>query len=340
MLEFIFTLDYEIYGNGEGSLRTLVYDPAKRLKDVFDKWKACPVIFVEAAALEMIEAYEADPAMILVKDQIRDFLDSDYEIGLHIHPQWYNAHYEDGKWRPDYSEYNLCRLAEERIVEIVDRSITYLRKLSGATGFCPLSFRAGNWLFQPTRTLAKALINRGIMIDSSVFKGGVQHQHDLDYRRALKNGYYWQFSDDVNVTDTQGPLVEMPIYTKMVPIWKMLTKKRVDLQRKSYKKTVVVKQKFSRLRDLIRFRYPLKLDFCRMAMGELIELLDAEINRDNDNPHIFRPIVAIGHTKDLIDIETVESLLSYLGENGIKISTFRDVYPKVKVPMEHKINVE
>ena len=28
MIECIFTIDYEIYGNGEGSLQQLVYEPA------------------------------------------------------------------------------------------------------------------------------------------------------------------------------------------------------------------------------------------------------------------------------------------------------------------------
>ena len=31
MIECIFTLDYEIYGNGTGALKDLVYEPAERL---------------------------------------------------------------------------------------------------------------------------------------------------------------------------------------------------------------------------------------------------------------------------------------------------------------------
>ena len=32
MIECIFTIDYEIYGNGEGSLKELVFEPASVLK--------------------------------------------------------------------------------------------------------------------------------------------------------------------------------------------------------------------------------------------------------------------------------------------------------------------
>jgi hypothetical protein len=37
MVEIIFTLDYEINGNGVGVLRDLVYEPAEHLRHVFEK---------------------------------------------------------------------------------------------------------------------------------------------------------------------------------------------------------------------------------------------------------------------------------------------------------------
>ena len=67
MIECIFTIDYEIYGNGEGSLRELVYEPAENLRTIFKKWNARFVVFVEVAELEMIEAECADPDIDLVK---------------------------------------------------------------------------------------------------------------------------------------------------------------------------------------------------------------------------------------------------------------------------------
>ena len=52
MIECIFTIDYEIYGNGEGSLQELVYEPAQRLMVVFEEWDARFVNFVEVAELD------------------------------------------------------------------------------------------------------------------------------------------------------------------------------------------------------------------------------------------------------------------------------------------------
>lgn len=330
MIECIFTIDYEVYGNGEGLLMDLVHEPAEKLKAIFQAYGKRFLVFVEVAELEMIEAKGVDPAIDLVKQQIRAFHEKGFEIGLHIHPQWYNGRYEGGSWLLDYSEYNLCTLPRERVIQIVDRSIAYLRRVLGAAAFTPFSFRAGNWLFQPSRTAASVLAERGIRVDSSVFKGGVQHQHKLNYRRALKNGYYWKFMDEASVPDFQGALLELPIHTQMVPTWKMLTTKRIDLQRKGSSASRTGMERVYRLLDLLRFWSPLKFDFCRMTIEELTGMMDKVIREDHQNPTLFRPIVAIGHTKDLVDFRTVESFLDYLNKRKIPVSTFEEIYPLCK----------
>jgi hypothetical protein len=328
MIECIFTIDYEIYGNGDGSLRDLIYEPTRKLKDIFDQAGIKIVTFVEAVELERIEALKTDSFIREVKQQVQELHRQGHEIALHLHPQWCNARYYQGKWGLDYSEYNLCVLPEKRIAEIVANAITYLRNMLSVSDFTPLSFRAGNWLFQPTKTAAKILADHGIKIDSSVFKGGLQHQHKLDYRGAAKNGYFWKFYDDVNTPDSRGALVEIPIYTRIVPFWKMATMKRVGLQQKGSSAARTVLHRLSRLLDMARFWHPLKFDFCRMSINELTCMVDAVIKEDKKDPTIFKPLVAIGHTKDLVDFKTVELFISYLKNRGISIATFQEVYAR------------
>jgi hypothetical protein len=328
MIECVFTIDYELYGNGEGSLLGLVYEPEERLRAIFRARGARFVTFVEVAELEMIEAAGTDAAIDLVKRQVRDFHQEGFELGLHLHPQWYNGRYESRRWLLDYSEYNLCTLPTKRIAQIVSRSVEYLQRTLNVTGFVPLSFRAGNWLFQPTLTVAEVLAEHGVKVDTSVFKGGLQREHKLDYRRALDNGHYWRFTNDINVPDARGALLELPIYTQMVPAWKMLTGKRVGLQKKGSSEGQNGNGKLDRLRDFLRFRYPLKLDFCRMKINELTRMIDLVVDEDQRDATSFRPVVAIGHTKDLVDFETVESLLVYLEKKRIRVSTFKEVHEK------------
>jgi len=324
MIECIFTLDYEIYGNGEGSLDELVYQPTERLMRIFDSAGAKFVCFVEAAEFELIEAHGSDAAIEKVRRQILALSRRRHEIALHLHPQWYRARRENGCWQLDASEYNLCTLPRERIAQIVDRAVVYLRNVLDDPDFTPHSFRAGNWLFQPTDNVAPVLVDQGIKVDSSVFKGGRQHQHHLDYRQACSNGPFWRFGQDVNLPDPDGALWEIPIYTEQVPFWKMLTSKRVGLQKKASASS-------RRWRDFLRWRHPLKFDFCRMTLDELISMTERALLADRDEPESYHPMVAIGHSKDLTDFETVRAYLAYLHAQGIAVCTLREACRKCKI---------
>jgi hypothetical protein len=306
-------------------LSDLVYEPARRLKSLFDEAGAKLVLFVEVAELEKIEQFGTDSAIEDVKAQIREFHREGHEVALHIHPQWCNARYDAAGWTLDYDEYGLGQLSESRIDVIVGRSIAWLRGVLDEPEFTPISFRAGNWLLQPTGRIARVLARHGIKIDSSVYKGGRQRKHGLDYRRALVNGDSWNFSDDVNVPDPAGALLEIPVFTRMVPFWKMITTKRLGLQAKAQAERKSWCEKIDRMLDLLRLYHPLKFDFCRMTSTELTRMMES-VNRgrqtDSDS---CAPIVAIGHTKDLEDFRAVEAFLSYLKQESIGTTTFREI---------------
>lgn len=328
MIEFVFTLDYEIFGDGSGSLKEHVLEPAKSLLKLFQEWNAHFVLFVEAAELEVINNEKSDPAILSVLEQVHEFYRSGHEIGLHLHPQWYRAKRESGKWRLDISEYNLCLLPEDRIRQIIARSIAFLRQVLKSHDYSPFSFRAGNWLFQPTQTVARVLSEYGIRIDSSVFKGGFLPDFGIDYRPALNNAWFWRFSRDAVIAEEKGLLLEVPIYARMVPVWKMITFKRLALQ---IKKTPAAYNDGARIktaRNIAGLKYPMKLDFCKMTRKELVSMLNRIIHEDKSAPSEYHPVVAIGHTKDLRDITPINYLLGFLFEEGISITGFRSVYAK------------
>ena len=325
MIDFVFTIDYEIFGNGTGSLEEHVWMPARKLLEQFREWNAKMVLFVEPLEFEKIEEYGTDRAIERVREQINKAFTEGFEIGLHLHPQWFNATHKNGSWQLDYSEYNLCKLPRERIAHIFDHSIGYLRSVLGAPEFTPVSFRAGNWLFQPTAVAATVVEQNGIKIDSSVFKGGLQHAHGLDYRDAPAGEYYWRFREDAATPAGEGSLIEIPIYSRLVPSWKMVTGKRIRTQRNGRAQSKDKRHRFNRVRDLMRWSYPLKLDFCRMVPDELIGMMEQIIRDDRATPECYKPIVAIGHTKDLVDFDTVATFLSYLRSKQIKTNDFNGV---------------
>jgi len=73
MIEVIFTLDYEIYGDATGSLRELILEPAESLMNLFEKWHYPLVVFVEVAELERIyqEKSDRDVEAVLIRLRVK-----------------------------------------------------------------------------------------------------------------------------------------------------------------------------------------------------------------------------------------------------------------------------
>ena len=71
-----------------------------------------------------------------------------------------------------------------------------------------------------------------------------------------------------------------------------------------------------------------------MTLSELTSMTDRLIRRDKSDPATCRPFVAIGHTKALVDLETVERFLDYLQTNKIRVSTFAQLLPRLGLGLE------
>jgi peptidoglycan/xylan/chitin deacetylase (PgdA/CDA1 family) len=327
MIECVFTLDYEIYGNGMGSLRDLVLDPTQRLAKLFQEFHAPFVVFAEAVEFARMEEAQSDPDTGSVPVQLRELREAGHEIALHLHPWWANAQYEDGRWRMDWSERSICTLPPHRVEAIVSGAIRYLRYGLADPSFTPLSFRSGLWAMQPTPVIANVLARHGVQVDSSVFKGGRVGSLGLDYRPALENDGLWRFGHDVNVPDPDGVLWEIPIHTQMVPFWQMLGGKRLKLQNKARNSGDDTPLP-NRWRDFLRFRYPRKLDFCRMTFEEMREAIELVLDEREVWQEERRLIVAIGHSKDFVDSEAIRRFLAFLRERSVSVATFSRVFCK------------
>src|SRR5215831_18271211 len=135
MIDCVFTLDYEIYGNGKGSLRDLVLEPTQQLADVFQEFQVPFVVFAEAIEFARMEEAKSDPDTEQVRAQLRDLRATGHEIALHLHPWWANARYNNGEWELDWRERNICTLEPARVAAIVSKAIAYLREGLGDPNF-------------------------------------------------------------------------------------------------------------------------------------------------------------------------------------------------------------
>jgi len=329
MIHFIFTLDYEIYGNGKGSLKELIIQPTDKILKIFSKYNDKLVIFAECAEFIKIKEYNTDPDIEKLNDQLYQAYLMQHEIGLHLHPQWINSIYTEQNWKLDFTKVNIAKLTESERDNLIYESIFYLKEVLMDKNYNPSSFRSGLWLMQPTSPIYESLKKYNIKIDSSLFREGYHHNNGLDFRSSLHNKkVFWPFISDINLYDESGLVIEIPIYSEMVWFFRLLTKNRIKStgKRPSFESKKSIKAKLVDKMDFFRLKYPKKFDFTKLTFEELCQMTISINNKyGNINDHI--PIVLIGHSKNSFNPETIDKFLAYLNNfSNINICTFKDFF--------------
>lgn len=236
MLRPIFTLDYEIHGNGEGCPYRLMVEPTARMLDQFDRYGAKLTIMAEVAEIAQYGRYASEHGIdrfhyAEIVRQLEDAIRRGHDVQLHLHPSYVNARAEDGRWLQDWSEYDFARLGVERMTELVQFGKSFLENLLQRTDSsyrCHV-FRAANWSVVPSRNIVRVLAENGFHIDSSVFKYGRRKKGvRFDYSNAPSALVPWRAGDeDICTKSETGSLWEFPIYSEQRWIGAFITPQRV-----------------------------------------------------------------------------------------------------------------
>lgn len=233
-MNLFFTWDYELYfGHPTGTAQKCMIEPTEALLHIAAKYDARMTFFVDCGYLVKLNEFKKKYAAVAkeydaVYRQIESIVSSGSEVQLHIHPHWQDSFYDGTEWEMDVKRYKLADFSKEEAAEIIQ---VYTHTLAEASGQKITAYRAGGWCMQPFSHIAQALKENGILIESSVFKGG-HFQTDLyayDFRKCPP-GSRWRFSDDPCVEDKNGYFTELPIsnYT-LSPLffWKLFALGRI-----------------------------------------------------------------------------------------------------------------
>ena len=235
MIHVVFTLDYEIHGNGEGSPYELMVEPTDRMLGQFDEYGAKLTILADVAEILKFKEWGGGPAEDKfhhrkIEAQLRKAIQGGHDVQLHLHPSYFNTRYEGGRWNMDWSEYDFATLEPERMRAMLVAGRDYLQTLlRPARGDYRCNvFRAANWAVQPSLNVVRALIEAGFVVDTSVFKHGRRAGRvNFDYSNAPSPILPWRASEkDICVEDRDGRLWEAPIYCEQRWLGAFLTVNR------------------------------------------------------------------------------------------------------------------
>jgi hypothetical protein len=339
------TVDHEIFGNGTGDVRQHMTEPTERMAAACEKHRMPLTVFFEVEEYlafvrereQLVAALGYDPAEE-VRAQAVDLARRGHDLQLHVHPEWVGSSFENGSWVLDPTKRTVHSLfgTQEEATEYIRSRKATIDELWAEAG-CQrrvTAFRAGAFCAQPGEHLLPALAANGIFIDSSAVKGMTRKDKhvDLDFTAAPAKRRHWQVSTDVARDEENGPVLEIPIHSKMGRRIQQMTPRRLlakfsgnvpkEKQREMVNQLGMGRSPASVARFLAT-PFPIKLDFHNMSARQMLRWIrEAPPAPEGD----MDVIVLIGHSKEHRDHANFEAFLEGVAaDDSLEVVSLSDV---------------
>jgi hypothetical protein len=329
-MNLLLTFDYELYGDGSGSVFDHMIEPTKKILDILDYSNIKSTIFFEVIEYWRIKeqwekgnkmGYEKNPVLAIEK-QLKDAYKNGHDVQLHLHPQWLNAKWQDEKWQIDRSMWRLGNFIDINGYTLFDllrdgkNTLEEMLKTINSNYKCH-TLRAGGFNIFPSNNIIDAMKNLGFMCDSSVYPGGFEDGtlSQYDYRDIdIKKDFWYVDNDMRNESRFKSEIVELPIFAlPSIRIIKLFCRHRImsyfrnrksatsGFSAKNTKKSLISKILF-----LFNKEY-LTWDFCLFSNSMNIRFLK-ECLKLNKN-HNRLNFTIIGHPKNFTYSNTLKCLI-------------------------------
>ncbi len=352
-IDIIFTVDYEIHGAGVGSFVDFCYRPTQRMLEIANKYGAKITLMAEMehyfAMLDHPAEFEKD--ILMFEKQTKYAIKEGHDVQLHLHPQWENADLKDGKWVFPYTKKEISLLCDDYdyAYSRINKAKAWMEdnyKALDPSYEC-IGYRAGYFQMQPSANIAKALLENGVICDTSVIKGNKRNNWvgDLDYTSAPSHYFPYRCSmENVSIEDKHSPFMEFPVFSKKHNKVKsyiertLLGKQNITsatiqkIQRsklsglKFYSENSSTKDRIiSRMKRTSLYSWQ-PIDFC-ISEPDLIIKEVRKIARKDKRTDI--PFLFIGHSKDFVYANHFRELLLGLKKiKGCNFMSFKEAIGK------------
>ena len=313
-LQLIFTLDYEIFGDGTGNVNREQIIPTNQLLDIFDQYDAKLTLFFEYGQYLGYEkfaskhnSFKADNALII--KQLINVISRGHDVQFHYHPTWNKAKYENSEISLDSNLFDISNLEASQIEEILTSGKKFLEDLLKPinSDYECNSFRAGAWSIKKPSKVLPILKKCGFKCDSSVAPNAKfsSTYGEFDYSDSPKDFGSWYIdtsSDSLTNVGVDNEFLELSIYTKKstVAFTKYFNQHYLKSKKivSKFYKTKVSEQgmsKVDKLKKVIGRNYYMA-DFNTMSHKTLLDMIDDVYEQYKDTKEAV-PLVLIGHSK-------------------------------------------
>jgi hypothetical protein len=215
--------DWELRGDGSGNMRAIQFATLRRLCEVYERHGLRGSFNVEVFQ-QLVHRRLSDRHAELGRladewdEVVSETLRRGHDVQLHLHPQWSDASYIDGRWRLGAS-WSLVDYPREQIESMLGEAKEYLEGLLRAveSAYRCVSYRAGSWCIAPSPHALEVLAGLGIAFDMSIVAGAYYDSAEvtLDYREVDEPflPYYPRMDDARRVSDRAEPIVCLPTHS-------------------------------------------------------------------------------------------------------------------------------
>ncbi|MBI4492011.1 MAG: hypothetical protein HY690_04390 [Chloroflexi bacterium] len=221
-IQLVLTDDWEVRGDGSGDMRRIQFDPMRTLVSIYGEFGLRASFNVEVMQQLYHLSYQNEFPELgeLAKewsDLVQEVYSRGHDVQLHVHPQWHNAQYRDGRWllRSDWSLANHTREVAKQMLGNCKSYLESLLKPINPAYRC-VSFKSGAWCIAPGEHVLPALIDLGIKFDMSIAQGLTKDgMVSVDYR-CVDEGflpYYPELHDARRMASSVQPIACYPTHS-------------------------------------------------------------------------------------------------------------------------------
>jgi len=313
-LQLIFTLDYELFGDGSGSVKHEQINPTNQLLEIFDEYNAKLSIFFEYGQYLGYQKFASSKNSFkednsLIEAQLIDTIKRKHDVQFHYHPTWYHASYQNEEITLDTKMFDISNMEEKKISEVVESGKNFLENLLKPINenYECNSFRAGAWSMKDSTKVLNILKNYGFKCDTSVAPHAKfsSSYGEFDYSDAQSSYEPWLLDIGSNSLTSQSEkreFLELPIYTKKSSLGFLKYLNPHYLKSKKiisrFYKTKVSEAKMSKINKIKKIvgRDYYMADFNTMDSRILYKMITDVIAENSDSNKVI-PLVLIGHSK-------------------------------------------
>src|SRR5947207_8142189 len=214
------THDWELRGDGSGDIEQIQFAPLRKLLEIYRKHDVrttfLPDLMQQIRFRQLASEHLELKSLADKWDEVvREAFRQRHDVQWHLHPQWRNGRYENGRWHLN-GDWSILNYDRDAAYAMLAAGKDYLEKLLRPIdpSYRCLAFRAGALAAGPSEHLFKSLVRLGIELDVSITGGLFVNDRNLqlDYRDCEEDflPFYPDTEDARKVSGTREEIVCVP----------------------------------------------------------------------------------------------------------------------------------